>query len=704
MYDLLKQHKWDTFINNLKSYKDFDVNIRDNHNNYYITYAIMFNVIDVIKILIEHGARVDILDKYGRTILYTPIMNGFIDVVTLLLDYKNIGKSLVSQLDKYDLIPLHYAIAEKSLDIVNILLSHGSDVGHKNLDGNDALMLSIMSENIDVFKTILPHVKNINLTNKYNETSLHIACKKNLDDIVALLINNKINIDAQDMHESTALHLCAGHNINIVKVLMAGGANVNLQDANGNTPLHYAVLNGNNETFDELMGHSVNCNLWNGNVRIPLHIALIKKKYTFVKYLLPKSDVTIQDVDGNSCFHYIVQHNLWKSYIDILITKHLDITSLNKDNQRVIDYVSKGDIEQFINLVVDSYYDKLRNQHGTWSKEFDIICSKTSLSPDELRKLGTHDNSQVEEKCKSLIRDYITEIVHDNTFEKSYPTKKTNVCIKLENNNVKMCTFSGTFIDIIIELIFLLKKHDNVCSTITPNLTNQAKIKKFYKSAGYSVDDQEIFNAEIIWIPPNIYFSDDFDKQFKICTSTKRFTIIPLGITIKSDSHANYLIYDKDTNEIERFEPHGSTIPTGFDYNHTLLDETLKKHFKNITYIKPIDYLPKVSFQQMDVRETDEEHIGDPMGFCAVWTVWYVDMRLTYNTLTRDKLVDLLIKTIKSQNISFKNLIRNYGVHITKLRDDLLSMSNMNINDWINGKYNDKQIATLYSNIQKEIM
>ena len=116
---------------------------------------------------------------------------------------------------------------------------------------------------------------------------------------------------------------------------------------------------------------------------------------------------------------------------------------------------------------------------------------------------------------------------------------------------------------------------------------------------------------------------------------------------MKEGSHANYIIYDIEKNIIERFEPHGSTTPPGLNYNPDILDNILITRFKeineDITYLKPKNYLPKIGFQLLDIFENNKKKIGDPGGFCALWAIWYVDMRLTYQEYDRKKLVGLLL-------------------------------------------------------------
>ena len=218
----------------------------------------------------------------------------------------------------------------------------------------------------------------------------------------------------------------------------------------------------------------------------------------------------------------------------------------------------------------------------------------------------------------------------------------------------------------------------------------------------------EFLNFEIIWVNQKLFIVENFFEKINTCIRKKsEFIIIPLGIEIPEGSHANYLIYDVKNNIIERFEPHGSTTPPGFNYNPNLLDDLLLARFKlineNIKYLKPSQYLPKISFQLLDIFETSKKKIGDPGGFCALWAVWYVDMRISYSNLDPKTFVYKLIKYIKSQNISVKNMIRNYAVNIIKDRDEILAAAGLDINDWLNSEYNDTHLNLIVNKIKEKI-
>ena len=68
--------------------------------------------------------------------------------------------------------------------------------------------------------------------------------------------------------------------------------------------------------------------------------------------------------------------NLWKKYKDILKTKRLDIFTKNKKNNSVLDIIKKSEYDDFINLVAESYYSRLKSSKDNWKLEWENMCSR----------------------------------------------------------------------------------------------------------------------------------------------------------------------------------------------------------------------------------------------------------------------------------------------------------------------------------------
>lgn len=169
------------------------------------------------------------------------------------------------------------------------------------------------------------------------------------------------------------------------------------------------------------------------------------------------------------------------------------------------------------------------------------------------------------------------------------------------------------------------------------------------------------------------YFSipNNYWKYFSKCKN-KRFIIFPFGFDCSNFlGHANYMIYDRETKSLERFEPYGKTKrictnPYNLDIKiKELFNKNLGKDFiKN--YYKPLDFLKHKSFQ--NIQESEKEMIKtDPTGgFCSIWVCWYVDMRLSNPDINRKKLVSKAIKYLLNSDESLTKYIRNYSMRIVK--------------------------------------
>ena len=752
IFNYLKNENYDKFnesidyiIKNKLTIDDIDLNLKDDNNNYLINYLIIQNNYKLLEKLFKiENIKIDIFDSDNKSILYIPIKYNYKKIFDLLLEYnKNtIGISIYDIRDNNNNIALHYAIKYKNKIFIEELLKYESNTLFADNTGNNSFHLSILSRDIDTVKLILKYSEKtiiINSRTNIGKTPLHYAVNLQEIKIVNLLLDNGANINLQDYeHEYNILHYAINFGSKeLVAFCLNNNIDINRQDIFGNTALHYSVIEGNNEILNMIIEQKqVNCNLWNIEGKLPLHLFFkyssnLKKE--ILDFLIKNTNLNIQDNDYESCLHLICELNIWEKYEDILSKKKLDILIKNKNNIRPIDYIIKNNKkEKFIQLIIDSYLYLLENKkEKIWDTEWENICKVNldlNFTDDDIKKLKDNKDTKYNSKktkkdnCREFIKQKLESIIDDdkksNCSTKSFPVKRGRMCIKFDDiptNNIQFCTFTGSTLDIILGLIYLLNKHTNSCSTIPSNFVENKQLCSTYNNAGVVISNKcEFLNFEIVWVYNKIHFIENLDNLIDKCmyNDSKRFIIIPIGIELNQNYHANYLIIDKELCEIERFEPHGSSSPFGFNYNSKLLDKILEKKFsellnkklkKPIKYFKPSDYLPKISLQLLDITEKKKKKIGDPGGFCALWSIFYTDFRMTYKDIPREKIINYIINLIKEQNISYKNLIRNYAFKIIELRDNILSKANLDINIWLNEDFSKDQFDILIKEIKNTI-
>jgi hypothetical protein len=75
-------------------------------------------------------------------------------------------------------------------------------------------------------------------------------------DVVELLLANEANVNAEDGNDRTPLHWAAGAgHVDVVELLLARKADVNAKDNKGNTPLHFAAIKGQLDVVELLRQH-----------------------------------------------------------------------------------------------------------------------------------------------------------------------------------------------------------------------------------------------------------------------------------------------------------------------------------------------------------------------------------------------------------------------------------------------------------------
>lgn len=727
LFQFIKSNKEEQFIEYISALTpdDVDVNMKDDQGNYLVFFAVMINNRRILRKLVEFGTRLDILDSEGYSILYYPIKFNYTEIFDMLLEYNNsiIGISLVNIKDSKGLVPISYAIRYRNRHALQELLVNGADANYKGNDNMTALHLAVLKKDATMVRMLIRYIKNIDARTTKGSTALLLACNFQLIEIVKILLENgaRQNIMELEYDFYPIFYAVVQNDIELVKLLIKYGANPNHQDYSGNTILHYVIVNNHTELLDyiinsyeiktksiDIYDENINSKQDTSNKYIDpntvniegltiTHLMLYNYRENYDAYLnkvIPHTNLNYQDNMGNTPLHIISEKNLWNKFEPLLNLKKLNIYIRNNRGHSVIDMVHLQERENFINTIVKSYYNYLQKHESEWLLNWQNQCSKKGNATEIS-----------EQKCFKYIRDAILK-------EKmSVPIKKQKINITITpQETVQFSTFTGSILDLLVGYKYLTKKYPDATSIYHSNITHTADLNKYNQSLGIEENpNQHIIQFEIRWIYQKIFFPPNFDNIFTTIINARKYKyiIIPISIVLSNGHHSNSLFFDIDNKTLERFEPHGSAYPLNFNYNPDLLDEIIYKKINNlasmiddkntkIKYYAPKNYLPKIGFQTLESTEiTINKNIGDPNGFCTLWTIWFLDYRLHYNNQNARTIAKNLINNIKINNYSFRNIIRNYSKQITDLRDEYLASTGKNINDYLNNRFTQDDLKKL---------
>ncbi|XP_069510900.1 caskin-2 isoform X2 [Ambystoma mexicanum] len=211
--------------------------------------------------------NVNHLDSDGFSALHHAALSGSTELVSLLLE----TQAAVDIKDGNGMRPLHYAAWQGKPEPVRLLLRASANVNMASQDGQIPLHLAAQYGHYEVSETLLQHQSNPCHVNKAKKTPLDLACEFGRLKVVQLLLNSHLCVsllegqakDPRDPNYTTPLHLAAknGHK-EIIRQLLKAGIEINRQTKMG-TALHEAALYGKTEVVRLLLENGIDVNIRN---------------------------------------------------------------------------------------------------------------------------------------------------------------------------------------------------------------------------------------------------------------------------------------------------------------------------------------------------------------------------------------------------------------------------------------------------------
>lgn len=303
-----------------------DINLRGKEGYTALHFACQQGHVDLAKLLIAHGAKLETRNSKLMTPLHLAAQNGHSSIAEMLLSK---GAEINAKTLK-DVTALHLAAREGHRNVVAALLAaEGPDILEDDSTGHDAILAilyAIEKGDASIVELLLKHKTAQKLKKEAMVDILLIASLKENTEVPRLLkeygAKGDINVAvAENDNKAVNIMLRSGIDINntcsagwtplytavrkknyeLAQFLIAKGADVNAQPTTGDTPLHRAVLDGNVMLAKLLLENDASVNETNTENNTPLHIAAKYGHIDLVKLLLKhEADVTVRGGRANT--------------------------------------------------------------------------------------------------------------------------------------------------------------------------------------------------------------------------------------------------------------------------------------------------------------------------------------------------------------------------------------------------------------------
>ncbi|UJR24617.1 hypothetical protein I4U23_005992 [Adineta vaga] len=258
LFDICEQGNLETIINYLNPLSSSEIcSIRDENQATLVHYTCRYGHINLLKYFLEikHIDLTQLRTEHGATCAHDAAVCDQKDILKYIFyQSKQLQWNVRDELGN---TPLHLAASYNSLNVLKYLLNEQYADPH-NQSYHGFLAIHYASEhgyNECVKFLLLKSPDTINQQTNQLFTPIHLACQHGFFETVQLLSSYGANCQLKDEHGCNCLHIaCINGYIDIVQWLIEKqNSNINEFDYNNSTPIHYAVISGNEHLINYLL-------------------------------------------------------------------------------------------------------------------------------------------------------------------------------------------------------------------------------------------------------------------------------------------------------------------------------------------------------------------------------------------------------------------------------------------------------------------
>lgn len=286
------------------------------------------------KLLLDKGADIRARTNEGKTALILAAAGGRLDLVSLLLDR---GANMQAR-DLTGSTALTEAARHGRGNVVQLLLKKGATVSPRHGGVlEEQLILAILRDDRARVKELLLRGTNVNAETTSGDSALSLAAGLGRLNILRLLLSGGARADFATRDGLTPLMRAAGTgNTRVLNVLLRGGSDTETRDAHGNTALMLAARDGYAAAIKIVLAHRADIHARNQDRRTALMMAAERGNLDAVRILIAAgADLTARDRNDNTALMLGSQEG-HTAVVRLLAAKDSDLNAKNSQGSTAL--------------------------------------------------------------------------------------------------------------------------------------------------------------------------------------------------------------------------------------------------------------------------------------------------------------------------------------------------------------------------------
>lgn len=270
-------------VDYLLNKRSADLTVFDMSGHNPLMIACIRDYIKIVELLLLHGADPNTPNRKGYTALMFASLYGYKKIVEMLLGTNKVD---INAVNRKGYTALMFACQNGHTSTVEVLVSKGADMNVIAKNGVTALMIAYEEGHEKIMDLLYKNGANPKLLFGKNVGPLAQTSAPHPTGLEALVRDRCSSTGLKSVKTQAIIDACKTGQTKVVQALLNSGADPNITNAEGDTPLAFAVLNGHTETVELLLSLPVkSVNVASKNKYVPLMCAC-QMGYTKIVELL----------------------------------------------------------------------------------------------------------------------------------------------------------------------------------------------------------------------------------------------------------------------------------------------------------------------------------------------------------------------------------------------------------------------------------
>uniref|UniRef100_A0A672ZY84 CARD- and ANK-containing Inflammasome Adaptor Protein n=1 Tax=Sphaeramia orbicularis TaxID=375764 RepID=A0A672ZY84_9TELE len=345
--------------------------------------------LSIVEVLHQRGASLDLQDENNQTALHRAASRGHSEIVKALLQ----AGAPMYTMDLQGKTPVHLAAENGHLDTVRVLLKEEADMC-ESCTRDMFLHMAAKEDDWKLTELLLQSGAAVDAQNDQNKTALFYAVAGGHDKTLTVLLNAGAKVDRDVMNEAIKLN-----QESVLKLLLGDGANVNICDKQGYTPvLLSAELGGCVPIVEKLLEKGLDPNIIGSKAQTPLHLAAVFNRSDLVGLLrVSFLQVNAVNQDGATPLHLATAARGKNHVVDVLLSTKANADTPDKAKKTALHLAAmEGNVDAVTSLLSHKVKAGAKDMDGSTPLHYAAaggFVSIVSLLLQSLKKKGLEERN-----------------------------------------------------------------------------------------------------------------------------------------------------------------------------------------------------------------------------------------------------------------------------------------------------------------------